>query len=358
MPQCTRPIHIWKNLISRKEDFPEGIYVRCGKCLACKQTRAIDKAVRVLHEAETYGENENKYKMYFMTFTYDDENIYRKNGKLSLNKNWIRKVRDRIYSRMYRKYYKKGKKDRTLINYKYMIAGEYGESGTNRPHYHMILLTRGHHNEIKQQWINELKGGRIDIQQGTTASIFYVAKYTAKKLGDDKKDEDIEDPFIICSKGLGKEWCLRHSEELKGREYMIVPTKAGVFHKAIFDIYLQWLIRAKKWTEEEVEDLKRRKREFINEKEEEIINKVVVEEYERVTKRPFRREITERVEWNRGIEQRDENTTIYLNYFEAKSNRWRNTLYEEYKFKINRAKAKLLYKKMLQAKERRGQKIC
>lgn len=357
MPKCTRPVHIWKNL-NRKEEFPHGMYVRCGKCLACKQTRATDKAIRVLHEYETYKKDENQYKLYFLTFTYNDENIYTKNGKLSLNKKWIRKVRDKIYSRMYRKFYKRGKKDRTLINYKYMIAGEYGESGTNRPHYHMILLTRGHHNEIRNQWINELKGGRTDIQEGTSASIFYVAKYTAKKLGEDRKDKDIEEPFLICSKALGKEWCLRHSEELKGREYMIIPTKRGTFKKAIFDIYLNWLQRYKLWTEEEVEDLKRRKREFIQEEEEKIIQKVVVEEYEKVKKRTFRREITEKCEWNRAFELRDRRDNIYLNYYEAKSNRWINTLYEEYKFKINRMKAKLLYKKMVEAKLKRGTKIC
>lgn len=358
MPKCTRPIHIWKNLTDRKEDFPEGMYVRCGKCLACKQTRAIDKAVRILNEYETYNENEGKYKLYFLTFTYDDEHIYKKNGKLSLNKKHIRKVRDKIYSRMYRKYYRGGKIDRSLINYKYMIAGEYGENGTNRPHYHMILLTRGHHNEIKNNWIKELKGGRTDVQEGTASAIFYTAKYTAKKLGADRKDEDIEDAFLICSKGLGKEWAIRHSEELKGREYILVPTKSGVFKKAIFDIYLTWLVKANLWTEEEVEDLKRRKREFIQEQEDKIIEKVVIEEYEKLTRKDFDKNRNERIKWNRGIELKDENTDIYLNYHEAKSNRWYNTLYEEYKFKINRKRAKLLYKKMVEQKLKRGNKIC
>lgn len=330
--KCYNPITIYKNL--DRQEFPRGIEVGCGKCINCRQQRALNKAIRVLNEAETKFEEGDNYKVTFLTFTYDDEHIYRKNGKLSLNKDWIRKARDRIYSRMYRKYKKTG--ERKLIQYKYMIAGEYGEHGTERPHYHMILLTRKKTAKIVHEWVKELKGGKVDIQKSATVkSIFYVAGYVAKKIGASSKDEDIEEPFLICSKGLGKNWCLQNSEILKQREYIEVPKKKGVFKAKIPRIYIDWLEREGLWSEEEVEDYRQRMRETAEEINRELIDEVVSEEHYKITGRFFEEADEIVVKTDRIFETYDEMTNYYYNFIDSKG-LWRNSLWEHYKIGINR----------------------
>ena len=82
-------------------NYPEGIEVNCGKCLNCLANRARDKAIRVLHESETKKEDgSKKYKIHFLTFTYDDNNeniklITNEKGILSLRKDLIRKIRNK-----------------------------------------------------------------------------------------------------------------------------------------------------------------------------------------------------------------------------------------------------------------------
>lgn len=349
--KCYNPITIYKNL-DRKE-FPRGIEVDCGKCIICKQKRALNKAIRMLNEAETKLENNNKYKINFLTFTYDDEHIYKKNGIPTLCKKMIRKIRDKIYSRMYRKYKKTG--NRKYIEYKYMIAGEYGQNGTERPHYHMIIITKGKNAKIIHEWIKELKGGRTDVQtNATTRSIFYVAGYVAKKIGEKATKKEIEDPFIICSKGLGKEWVLQNSELLKEREYLEIPTNKGIIKTRIPRIYIDWLQRNKKWTDEEVEDYKKRMREKAEEDNRKLIFEVINEEHYKITGRLFIEEDEIFKKTDRIFEEYDGITNIYKNWID-KNGLWHNSLWEHYKTGINRIR-KLRAIQKLEEKEARKRK--
>ena len=218
-----------------------------------------------------------------------------------------------------------------------MIAGEYGERGTERPHYHMILLTRGYHSKIVHEWIKELSGGRTEYEEVISdAGVMYVAGYVSKKIGKDSVDDDIEDPFLICSKGLGKEWALRHSEELKQRKYIHVPKKKGVMKHSIPRIYIDWLEREGLWTEEEVKEYKKEKQEYAQNERDKKINEVIGEEHFKITGRIF--DISEDIvkKTDRLIETWDGYTNYYYNYIEAGTGLWRNSLWEHYSIGINR----------------------
>lgn len=287
MAECYNKLHIYKNL--DREKFPDGILVGCGSCINCKKNRAQEKALRFLHEKESNKES----KLLYITWTLDDkkmeeENIIgkriRENGKeesiTTLRKDKIRKIRDKIYSRLYRRSRKKfGKENKHLYytkNYKYIIAGEYGENGTDRAHYHLVILTTKYHSKIKRQWIKEWKEGRVDIQENATIkSIYYVAGYVAKKLGYSKEIKDErEQPFLMMSRGLGLNWAIEHSEELKQREYCYRPTKNGPVKAAIPRYYINKLEELGLWSEEEVDEYNRKRREEIKKKEAEILEKV------------------------------------------------------------------------------------
>ena len=72
--------------------------------------------------------------------------------------------------------------------YKYMIAGEYGENGTQRPHYHMILMIKDSYKYILSQFRKRFKNGRYDEQEAiSTNSIYYTAGYTQKKNRSERK---------------------------------------------------------------------------------------------------------------------------------------------------------------------------
>lgn len=359
MPECYSKIHIYKNL--DKELFPYGIEVDCGKCLNCKANIARTKAMRMLHEYETYFNGKKEYKITFITFTYSDEEIYRNNGIPSLSKEWIRKQRNKVYARLYRKY--KKKLDRSYIQYKYMIAGEYGGRGTQRPHYHMILLTRKHHSKIVHQFVKELAGGRTEvIKDASVHSIFYTAGYVAKKLETKERSEEEEEPFLICSRGLGKEWCLQNSEEMKKNYFIQVPTSKGTIKVGIPRIYQEWLVRYYKWSKKDIDDYRYDKRNHIEyEKEKEaleVINKVHkklnIEEWNVLSDMEIRAQIYK--DNLRDIAFEDERgvNNYYLNHFYNSNREWYNSAYKDFIVKKNKKLKELAIRKLRERSERRN----
>lgn len=143
----------------------QGIRVDCGKCINCIKREKKQKAYRTMVELKKY-----KYK-YFITLTYDNENLIIKDKKMVLNKNdlqkYIRAVRDKARKITNKK-----------AEIKYIACGEYGKL-KGRPHYHIVLgSNKSLYNILNEKW----KKGKIDIQTNiTNASVFYVAGYTSKK---------------------------------------------------------------------------------------------------------------------------------------------------------------------------------
>ena len=248
------------------------------------QERRTEKAIRFIHEAEA-----RKWKTYFLTFTYDDKHIYRnEKGYISLNKNWVRKQRDKIYSVLYRKYIKSGKRKEYHKQYKYMIKGEYGENGTERAHYHIMLTIGKYASKIIHLFIKYFQGGRYEVEEAESArAVFYTAGYTAKKLEWKKGYDDIEPEFLMLSRGLGKEWVLKNSENLKYLKYIMIPTRTGVSKHKIPSIYIEWLYREKLWTLDDVEEYKETAQEKIKKQKKRLYEEVIEPVHQRLTGKKY-----------------------------------------------------------------------
>lgn len=371
MPECYNKLHIYKNLDRQK--FPNGILVGCGSCINCKKNRAQEKALRFLHEKEMNKDA----KLLYLTWTLDDKRMDKENcigkrigkdGKeesiTTLRKDKIRKIRDKIYSRLYRRSLKKfGKKAKHLYYtkcYKYIIAGEYGENGTDRAHYHIVILTTKHHSLIKKLWMEEWDEGRVDIQSDATIkSIFYVAGYVAKKLGYSKEIEDErEQPFLMMSRGLGLDWAIAHSEELKQREYCYRPTRSGAVKTAIPRYYIQKLEELGYWTEDEVEEYNRKRREEIKKKDAEIIEKVnIYHKMIRGADKNIWNDIDIAVKTKEALYDKNGNrVNEYVNMYTKKEGIWINTYYENLIYLRNQKKKREAEFWLKQKMTKRGKK--
>ena len=181
--------------------------IPCQHCWACKLNYSAQWATRIMVECTKSEHN------YFITFTYDDNNIpipseTEYNGQTYVNDgtwmgslfpqdidkfmNSLRQYIDRKYGKIY------DEEGNRINGIKYFYAGEYGET-TKRPHYHMILMNcpldlnqfydfhideRGKmhwkSHEIEKYW--DL--GMIDIGEVEFASAAYVARYCMKKITD------------------------------------------------------------------------------------------------------------------------------------------------------------------------------
>lgn len=197
--QCTNPITIKGNLDPK--EFPNGLKVPCGKCIACRIKKRTEWSVRMLHELNYHKANS------FITLTYSDEHLP---GDGSLKK--------RDLQLFFKRLRKELAKDNRVI--KYFACGEYGDL-TNRPHYHSILFGCGlsieDRNIVMRNWnytdwsVEEIKNNSFGIAEQD--SIRYVAQYIDKKLTGDKanevyKSQGREPVFRLLSNGIGLRHCL------------------------------------------------------------------------------------------------------------------------------------------------------
>ena len=50
--QCINPVRLFKNL--SPQDYPDGLLVPCGKCIACRISKRREWSIRMLHELEDH----------------------------------------------------------------------------------------------------------------------------------------------------------------------------------------------------------------------------------------------------------------------------------------------------------------
>lgn len=199
--QCAKPVLIRttdKSLV-REGRLVDGLYVPCGKCMACRVARTREWVVRLTHEMDEW-----RYTS-FVTLTYDTEHVPLAGSleKSDLQK-YIKRVRKELGDGVPLKYY---------------ACGEYGET-YGRPHYHIIFYGLGlggkHQRIIKDHWTM----GLVHIGSVTHDSIQYVAGYVRKKLSGVKAEEEYVNqnkiaPFQVQSKGLGGKYVEKYGEEIK-----------------------------------------------------------------------------------------------------------------------------------------------
>lgn len=169
------------------------ITVPCGSCFACMTNRRQDWTIRILEEWKQYT------NALFVTLTYNDDNVPKRNGILSVSKEDLQNFLKRL-----RKEYPPGK-------IRYYAVGEYG-SKTFRPHYHIILFGVPMHDDaiINSSWNRyNTKGellyslGNITVTQLSIRRIVYTTKYHVNKTA---YPEGAEPSFALMSKGIGKNY--------------------------------------------------------------------------------------------------------------------------------------------------------
>lgn len=184
--QCTKPV--WLEFYK--------ISVPCGKCINCRIGHSREWSIRLLHELDNFnGEG------IFTTLTYNDENLPQNN---SINK------------RDLQLFFKRLRRDLEPRKIKYFAAGEYGEK-EGRPHYHAIILGIKYNESrvIGENW----PFGYVHTGTVTYDSCRYCADYIFKKLTGEKALNLLlqkkELPFQLCSQGIGKNYAIKNSEQIR-----------------------------------------------------------------------------------------------------------------------------------------------
>lgn len=224
-----------------------GIWVPCGKCNPCRIRRAREWAIRAEHELGFWSH------ACFVRLSYDDEHLP---ADLGANRRELQLFFKRLRKRL-----------GTPIAY--LACGEYGETN-ERPHFHALIFGYGKHFEEDQEqptlsaewglhphtpqdlarrrrgkpkyrwngtcW-DVIRGplldawstprndprppgalGYVTLGTATSQSARYIAGYTLKsnvgKLTGYHHDGRPA-AFLLCSKGLGKRWCLKHADQLR-----------------------------------------------------------------------------------------------------------------------------------------------
>lgn len=203
--KCYKPILIEPD----KQKYPNGILVPCRKCLACQEERRKELAIRFIHETWKYKDRMNV----MILLTYSDESYNQELKKDDL-KLYLKRCREYI------KYHYDGELPR------YVASGEYGETGTKRAHYHIVMnIPKDYRikDYLEKTW-TEGFANIIELHGQQAEAIFYTTGYVAKKIG--KKTEFDRTPeFHLMSRGNGKDWIIEHKEEIKERRHILFQGK-------------------------------------------------------------------------------------------------------------------------------------
>lgn len=200
-----------------------GLYVPCGKCIACRLERSRQDAVRCMHEASLHKVNA------FVTLTYSDE-FLPEFGHLCHD--------DYVLFQKRLVYYEGATR--------YFMCGEYGERFC-RPHYHSILF--GYFPVDALFYKNGASGfpiyrsasldkmwrlGAAYVGRVSFESAAYVARYCLPKTGDGKFTDivDVTTGEIhirpnqygrrSLKPGIGAGWIDKHGENVYARDSVIM----------------------------------------------------------------------------------------------------------------------------------------
>lgn len=177
----------------------DGRVFPCGQCITCRKSRMLEWNVRGFHHLQT------EKKASFITLTYKTRFLPKNNGESTLKHEDFQKFMKRT-----RKHFKNK-------HLSYIMCGEYGENGTQRPHYHAVIYGVDR-KEWSEEDLSKLWGkGRVDLSKLPFSgnAIEYVTGYVRKKLLDRRGKREYlaknkKPPYQITSKGIGKKWCINN----------------------------------------------------------------------------------------------------------------------------------------------------
>ena len=190
---CYYPIPAWqaypgaKPKLHYKPRFTEGgthIQLNCGRCLGCKQSKALGWSLRCEAELRRYT-----WSIY-ATFTYDEEHCP---PDMNLDYSHFQGLMHR--TRKYKVRELAPDIGGILVDKRipFIVCGEYGDLKA-RPHFHAILFdfcphdakqacVRGDFPIYKSKILTDLWGkGIVEFSMATTATAKYIAQYTMKKI--------------------------------------------------------------------------------------------------------------------------------------------------------------------------------
>lgn len=206
------------------------VFFNCRSCISCRLKHSRDWASRVQFEAKQYDFN------YFVTLTYDDENLPRAIDMYpTLNYVDVQKFFKRL-----RKYFMFHFKQ---SNIRYFGSGEYG-SQFDRPHYHFIIfnlpipdLKFYKFNKIKQKLyvsdvIQRIWGkGIVVITPLTWQTANYVARYSLKKVNSNIDYGNRNKEFLVMSRrpGIGYQYYHDNKAEIYNIDKVLINTSKKVY---------------------------------------------------------------------------------------------------------------------------------
>lgn len=245
--------------------------IPCNKCLGCKIDKAKDWAVRSQLEAKMYDHN------YFITLTYNNENLPTKNGIPTLQPKDLTR-----FIKSLRKHFER----KNHIGIKYLAGCEYGEE-RGRPHYHIIFFNlpledikpNGRKNEINQPYyssklIDKLWGKATrtcDIGKVTYESASYTTRYSFKKIHASKtKELGIEPEQLRMSNGIGKKWLEQEKNynSLWELNHVIIKNNKGVINAPLPKYFKR---KMEEWEPEKYQKFKKKNQQQGIEKQQEKI---------------------------------------------------------------------------------------
>lgn len=222
------PFKIYKDCTDYVSEFVE---LPCGSCVNCKLNRARQWAQRCVAESFLHQNN------YFLTLTYDDEN-------LPENGNLVKEDLQKFWKRL-RDYNSRGLPFLDE-NFKYFACGEYGTS-TFRPHYHALCfglnlisddlrpykIHHGHHLFNSSLLDSIWQKGFVVVGAVSESSCNYVSRYTYKKTMNEMRDfyheTGLSKEFTVMSRrpGIASEWIEINWQDLYREGYLCYATEDG-----------------------------------------------------------------------------------------------------------------------------------
>lgn len=227
--KCYAPIRAYKtpngivfHELRRHGEISGQIDIPCGQCIGCRERRASDWELRIMHEAKNYTQN------CFITLTYKRDALPR-NGSLDYTD---------LQKFMKRTNYHSGG------GLRYYSIGEYGPVN-NRPHYHACLfgvdftdrqltgISESGAECYDSERLRELwhEQGNVSVQDLNHQTASYCARYImTKKLGKDSQyygiTEDgtpvlLEPPRALMSKGIGLSFFQQYTTDMYPNDIVI-----------------------------------------------------------------------------------------------------------------------------------------
>lgn len=219
----------WNHALADKTNPVE---VPCGKCIGCRLDKRKRLGVQVFHEAQMHD-----YKC-MATFTYSDEN----NPGVIVKEDMQKAI-------------KRMRSEPNNLEFKYLVAGEYGEN-THRPHFHMAIIGYdflggpGVQHIGKGQYMNRMLtdiwgNGAVHIVPLTIERCMYVAAYTMKKMGE-------EECWHSHSHYMGKTWLDKHWDDIARTGRVVINGGEHPIPPKYFE-----------WADGKLDDVKASQQEFI-----------------------------------------------------------------------------------------------